>query len=82
MQYKKRGAMRMKIQKYRVQIKQVGSSWTSEILRKVSKNEAAVSKGQAGFASEQEAQSWGETELKAFLSHLGDRNQRRAEKRS
>ncbi|MEH6559409.1 MAG: DUF3622 domain-containing protein [Oceanicoccus sp.] len=72
----------MKNPKYHVQIKQDGTSWTSEIVRKVSKTQFAVSKSQEGFATEKEAQTWGETELKSFLNNLSDRNQRRATKRS
>ena len=37
-----------------------------------------VSKQQDGFATEADAQAWGETELKSFLHQLEQRNKRRA----
>ena len=72
----------MKNPKYHIQIKQDGNTWTSEIVRKVSKTQSAVSKAQEGFTTEKDALAWGETELESFLNNLSDRNQRKATKRS
>ena len=42
--------------------------WTAEITRRVTSRVTVVSKGKGGFATEAEAQEWGESEVKAFLS--------------
>ena len=67
--------------KYSYRVVEEGAGWTAQIVRKISVKESAVSKSQDGFASEKEAQAWGETQLKTFLKSLSERNKRRAEKR-
>lgn len=63
--------------KYDFNLVLVDGSWTAEIVRKITSKKTVVSKSQAGFASEAEAQIWAETELKGFLQNQIDRNARR-----
>ncbi len=65
--------------KYDCRITQDGAKWTAEIIRRASSKKTVVSKKQAGFASEAEAKTWGETELKLFLENLVKQNKLRAE---
>lgn len=51
--------------------------WRSEILRRASSKRNVVSKMQEGFASEEEANKWAETELAEFLA-LNERNKRQS----
>lgn len=67
--------------KYDCRVTQEGASWTAEIVRRVTSKRTAVSKSQDGFATEAEAQAWGEKELKSFLDNLADRNKRDSEQR-
>ena len=67
--------------KYDIRIVQDKKGWTAEIIRQVTSTKTMVSKSQKGFATEAEAQAWGENELKAFMQSLAERNKRRAEKR-
>jgi hypothetical protein len=70
-----------KSKKYDFRVVPGKSGWTAEIIRRVTARESAVSKSQDGFATEAEAQVWGETTLKSFLESLTERNKRRALKR-
>jgi len=65
--------------KYDYRIAQDGTSWTAEIIRRVTTKKTAVSKTQDGFATEAEAKAWGEKELKSFLENLAERNKRDSE---
>lgn len=47
--------------------------WSAEITRRATAKKTVVSKAQAGFTSEAEAQSWAENELAVFLE-LNERN--------
>ena len=67
--------------KYDVRIVKDKKGWIAEITRQVTSKKTVVSKSQGGFASEEEAQAWGETELKIFMQNLAEQNKRRAEKR-
>ena len=67
--------------KYSTKISQVNDSWTAEIIRRVSVEKTMVSKTQADFKSEADANEWAEKELATFLTKQSDRNKRRAEKR-
>lgn len=57
------------------------AGWSAEIIRRVTARKTIVSKRQDGFATEAEAQSWGESELKSFAENLNERNKLRAKKR-
>jgi len=67
--------------KYATQITQEGDSWTAEITRRASRKQVIVSKTQAGFASETEAQAWADNELKTFSEQQKERNERRDQTR-
>lgn len=70
--------------KYTCRVSQTDSSWTIEIVRRVTAKKTVVTKQQGGFATEAEAQAWGETELKALLKKLNTNksNKRGAKKAS
>ena len=65
--------------KYEFHVKQENTGWTAEIIRKVTAKRTIVSKRQKGFSSESEAQEWGESELKAILQSVHERNLQRAQ---
>ena len=67
--------------KYDYRITQSNSSWSAEIIRRVTSKKSIVSKSQDGFSNEEEAKNWGEKELKAFQLNQKDRNQRHSSKR-
>ncbi len=67
-----------KANKYAIEIVQNDGSWSAKIIRRVNRKQTVVSKKQAGFATEAEAQAWGDTELQTFLQNLVERNKRRA----
>lgn len=68
----------MKGPKYSTSIEQGDNGWRADIVRRVSSRKTLVSKSQDGFASEAEAQAWGEKELDEFLQNLRARNKRKA----
>jgi len=63
--------------KYDICLVEENSTWTAQITRRVTSRQTIVSKAQAGFATEAEAQSWGEEELKMFVKVAQDKNKRR-----
>lgn len=67
--------------KYAIQVIQEEILWTANITRRVSRKDTVVSKTQGGFATEAEAQAWGETELKGFMENQSKRNEARDKKR-
>jgi len=67
--------------KYATQIVQDEAVWTANITRRVSRKEVVVSKTQSGFATEAEAQTWADAELKAFVENQSERNKRRNKQR-
>lgn len=67
--------------KYDYRVVQDGSRWTAEITRRMTSKKTVVSKSQGGFATESEAQEWGQKELKTFSRNLNERNRRRSEQR-
>ncbi|MDH5184965.1 MAG: DUF3622 domain-containing protein, partial [Gammaproteobacteria bacterium] len=56
--------------KYSCRISQDGTNWSAEIIRRASAKKSIVTKKQDGFATEAEAQTWGETEVSNFLKKL------------
>lgn len=70
-----------KSKKYDFSVLQQDSSWAVAIIRQVTSTKTVITKSQDGFASEAEAQAWGETELTSFLHQLTERNRRRTAKR-
>ena len=68
--------------KYSCRVSQNDTGWTAEIVRRASAKKSIVTKKQDGFASETEAQAWGETEVSSFLKKLNENesSKRRAKK--
>lgn len=67
--------------KYDFRVVADGATWTGQITRRQTARKIVVSKAKKGFATEAEAQAWGETELKSFLENLIKRNERKAKAR-
>ena len=69
--------------KYSYRVIQDNDAWTTEITRRVTSRVTVVSKGKGGFATEAEAQEWGQAEVAAFLkkTNLGELEKRRAKKK-
>ncbi|GIU19582.1 DUF3622 domain-containing protein [Shewanella sp. MBTL60-007] len=67
--------------KYDFRVVADGATWTAQITRRQTARKIVVSKSKQGFATEAEAQAWGETELKSFLENLIKRNERKAKAR-
>lgn len=67
----------MSQKKYQITLAEDGGKWNAAIVRKVSSRKSTITKSQDGFATEAEAQTWADTELKALLKVLAERNQRR-----
>jgi hypothetical protein len=68
--------------KYQYQVIQEGKTWSTEVLRRVTARVTVVTKRQDGFASEAEAQTWGQETVAALLkkTNLGEMQKRRARK--
>ena len=71
-----------KVKKYDYRVVPCDGAWSVEIIRRASRQKLVVSKQQAGFSTEAEAQQWGEKELKEFSENLNARNKREASKRT
>lgn len=71
-----------KNKKYDYRLIQDESGWTAQIVRRITSKGSVVSKSQAGFSTEDEAQLWGQKELESFLENLKQKNQRKAEQRN
>lgn len=67
--------------KYEYRLVQDNTSWTAEIVRRITSKKTVVSKSKSGFTSESDAQEWGQKELKLFLQNLTERNKRREKQR-
>jgi len=70
-----------KSNKYQYQVIPDNATWRVDIIRRITSKKSVVSKSQTGFASETDADQWGQTELKTFLQSLSARNKRRAVQR-
>jgi len=57
------------------------AQWSAEIIRRSTSKKTVVSTRQDGFATESEAQAWGQQALESFLQNLKKRNKRRDEVR-
>ena len=68
--------------KYDFLIEKEDDTWAAVIIRRVTSRTTVVSKTQTGFATEAEAQTWAQDEVKAFLkkTNLGEQEKRRAKK--
>ncbi|MDP2559778.1 DUF3622 domain-containing protein [Psychrobium sp. 1_MG-2023] len=63
--------------KFDINLIEDNGSWTAQITRRKTAKQTIVSKSQDGFASESDAQSWAEEQLKEFLQTIAARNKRR-----
>ncbi len=62
--------------KYKTNIQQVNSSWLAQITRQVTSKKTTITKQQADFATESQANEWADTELKKMLTTQASSNQR------
>lgn len=71
-----------KSKKYDYRVVQDNTTWTAEITRRVTSRVTVVSKAKDGFATEAEAQAWGQAEVEAFLkkTNIGESEKRRTKK--
>ena len=67
--------------KFSLLIEQTDQQWSAKIIRKVSNRRTMVSKKKGRFATEAEAQAWGEQTLQEFLQNHAQRNERHAQAR-
>ena len=70
-----------KSKKYDSRISQDGATWQAQIVRQVTLKKTVVSKKQAGFQTEAEAEKWAREKLIMFSKNLIERNKRHAGKR-
>ena len=63
--------------KYNCRVTQDDTNWTAEIVRRKTARESVISKSQTGFASEAEAEAWGQEALKGFLKTEADKKKKR-----
>ncbi|WP_394203381.1 DUF3622 domain-containing protein [Shewanella waksmanii] len=71
----------LKSKKYDLRVVEVDGSWAGQITRRMTARKTIVSKEQAGFETEQQAQDWAEQALQSFLEGLVERNDRKAKAR-
>jgi hypothetical protein len=64
--------------KYEVQLSEEAGSWTAVVVRKVSRTKMLETMTKDGFASEEKASAWGESEIDALLKK---KNERTSQKR-
>ena len=69
--------------KYDYRVLEDNDAWTAEITRRVTARVTVVSKGKGGFATEAEAQAWGQAEVEAFLkkTNKGEMEKRRVKEK-
>lgn len=67
--------------KFAVQVSEKRNGWCAEIVRQISSRRTTVSKRETGFATEAEAQAWGEKELAGFVKNQAERNIRKSAQR-
>ncbi|WP_028116730.1 DUF3622 domain-containing protein [Ferrimonas senticii] len=67
--------------KFSLLVEQTEEQWTAKIVRKVSNRRTMVSKKKGRFATEAEAQAWGEQTLAEFQQNQAQRNERHAKAR-
>jgi hypothetical protein len=62
--------------KFSYRVIQDNTTWTSEIIRRVTSKKNHISKSKQGFDSEAKATEWAELELKSFSKKLSEKNKR------
>ena len=63
--------------KYDFNVAKDGDGWKVQIIRRVSSKKTNVTKQQGGFASEEEAKAWGESEAAALLKSMNIKAQKK-----
>lgn len=71
----------MASKKYQTNVSQSGDTWTAQITRQITSRKVHVSKEQADFASETEAQEWADATLMEFVGTQKTANQRQGTSR-
>ena len=71
-----------KSKKYSSRVLQSESGWQAAILRRMTSKKQVVTKSKDGFTTEEEAKTWADTELQAFLERLSEQSKERAAKRA
>lgn len=66
----------MTSKKYQINVEQTGELWTAQITRQVTSVKVHVSKEQADFKTQEQAQEWAEQALTEFVSTQQTANQR------
>ena len=67
--------------KYQINLLQTESTWQAQILRQITSKKTKITKQQADFTSESEAEKWAETELKKLIETQVQNNQRHNQSR-
>lgn len=68
--------------KFAIRITEKRNGWCAEITRQVTSRKTTVSKREAGFETEAEAQAWAEKELAGFIKNQTERNVRKSAQRA
>lgn len=68
--------------KFAIRITEKRNGWCAEITRQVTSRKTTVSKREAGFETEAEAQEWAEKELAGFIKNQTERNVRKSAQRA
>ncbi len=67
--------------KFAIRVTEKRNGWCAEITRQVTSRKTTVSKREAGFETEVQAQEWAEKELQSFIENQAARNERKGEAR-
>ena len=70
-----------KSKKYSSRVLKTESGWQAAVLRRMTSKKQVVTKSKDGFATEEEANNWAESELNAFLERLSLQSKERAAQR-
>ena len=68
--------------KYGLRVIEAEGTWTAQVTRRMTARKTVVSKSQKGFATEAEANEWGNKALQQIVENLMVRNERRAKQRN
>ncbi|QYK01959.1 DUF3622 domain-containing protein [Shewanella psychrotolerans] len=68
--------------KYGLRVIEAEGTWTAQVTRRMTARKTVVSKSQKGFATEAEANEWGNKALQQIVENLMVRNERRAKQRA
>lgn len=71
----------MASKKYQTQVVQSNDTWTAQITRQVTSLKVHVSKEQADFKTQAQAQQWADEAIKEFISTQQSANQRQGSSR-